>query len=53
MKRKEQQKTKDLEAIDPAVLEEILGGAQVAGIDDQRTTGTVIPQIPFNSFFHS
>jgi hypothetical protein len=50
MKRKANLKTENLKTINPAVLEEILGGAQVAG-DDKRTT--VIAQVPFGSFFHS
>ena len=51
MKRKDNQKTENLKTIDPAVLEEILGGAQLTGGDDKRTT--VIAQAPFSSFFHS
>jgi hypothetical protein len=50
MKRKDNLKTENLKTIDPAVLEEILGGAQVVG-DDKRIT--VIAQVPFSSFFHS
>ncbi len=51
MKRKDNLKTENLKTIDPAVLEEILGGAQLTGGDDKRNI--VIAQASFSSFFHS
>jgi hypothetical protein len=50
MKRKNHLKMENPKTIDSALLEEILGGAQVAG-DDKRIA--VIAQVPFGSFFHS
>ncbi|HSN85105.1 MAG TPA: hypothetical protein VL025_00040 [Thermoanaerobaculia bacterium] len=47
---KSRPKTEDLKTIDPAVLEEILGGVSPSG---DGKTDTVIPQAPFGSFFHS
>jgi hypothetical protein len=46
MKRKDTPK-----AIDPAVLNKILGGLQT--IEDKDKKGAVISQDPFTSFFHS
>ncbi|HSF42933.1 MAG TPA: hypothetical protein VLT87_24235 [Thermoanaerobaculia bacterium] len=46
---KSRPKTEDLKTIDPAVLEEILGGVSPS----DGKTDTVIPQAPFGSFFHS
>lgn len=51
MKRKNNPKPENSKTIDPALLEEILGGAQLAGSDDRR--GAVIAQAPFSSFYHS
>jgi hypothetical protein len=51
MKRKKNQKPENSKTIDLALLEEILGGAQVAG--DGTKVNTVIAQVPFSSFFHS
>jgi hypothetical protein len=43
-------KAADLKTIDPAVLEQILGGVSLSG--DGKSTA-VLPQAPFGSFFHS
>ena len=51
MKRKGDLKKEPLKTIDPAVLEEILGGVQPAGGDGKNVF--VIRQESFNSFFHS
>lgn len=51
MKRKGNLKKESLKTIDPAVLEEILGGAQAAGGDEKNVA--VIRQEAFSSFFHS
>ena len=51
MKRKNNPKAEIAKTIDPAVLEEILGGAQV--VDERARINTVIAQAPFSSFFHS
>lgn len=36
--------------IDPAMLQKILGGVPPG---EENKEGTIIPQEPFNSFFHS
>lgn len=51
MKRKKDLKKEPLKTIDPAVLEEILGGVQPDGGDGKSVA--IIQQEPFNSFFHS
>ncbi len=51
MKRKNALKKESLKAIDPAVLEEILGSVQSHGGDGKSVA--VIRQESFNSFFHS
>jgi hypothetical protein len=51
MKRKASQKVNEQKTIDPAVLENILGGAQ-PDIGD-ATKATVISQPSFGSFYHS
>ena len=52
MKRKNNPKAEIAKTIDLAVLEEILGGAQVA-VEERAQINTVIAQAPFSSFFHS
>ena len=51
MKRKGDLKKEPLKTIDPAVLEEILGGVQTAAGDGKNVY--VIRQEAFSSFFHS
>jgi hypothetical protein len=51
MKRKKDLKKESLKAIDPAVLEEILGSVQPDSRDGKNAA--VIPQEPFHSHFHS
>lgn len=51
--KKDKLKTEDLKTIDVAVLEEILGGAQITTIDATRVGIAVIAQAPFSSFYHS
>ena len=48
-KRKSNPKVEERKAIDPAILEEILGGVPPNGAGN----GAVIPQAPFSSFYHS
>lgn len=50
MKRKKNQKPENTKTIDPALLDEILGGTQVS---DGGTKTVVIEQPSFKSFFHS
>jgi hypothetical protein len=47
---KSRSKTEDLKTIDPAVLEEILGGVPLSG---DGKNAAVLPQPPFDSFYHS
>ena len=50
MKRKDTQKVNDPKKIDPAVLDQILGGVQAA---EGQGSGAVIAQTPITSFYHS
>lgn len=50
MKRKKNPKPENTKTIDPALLDEILGGAQIG---DGGTKTVVIEQAAFSSFFHS
>ena len=51
MKRKDNEKTENQKTIDPAVLEEILGGVEAGKSDEEEPP--IIRQPPFNSFYHS
>jgi hypothetical protein len=51
MKRKDNEKAENQKTIDPTVLEEILGGVAADPAGEEKPT--IIPQPPFNSFYHS
>jgi hypothetical protein len=53
MKSKESLKTVDPKAIDPAVLDKILGGIPVGTGGNGSDRVAVIVQARFDSFFHS
>ena len=51
MKRNNNEKVENQKTIDPAVLEAILGGLKAGPAGEEEPT--IIPQPPFNSFYHS